>query len=176
MILHTKLDTDRTRITPISAEIAEAVVSSENAVLETGYGLRFPPPFRLPPMMDDFMPAVVQKLKYEPEQVGWWGWLFADKDTRVVLGSVGVSGPPDDLGAVGIAFSVLVKPRPVVAEILTAFPALSSLVRDDSPVLSLRSTFPRFFATTGRGFAVESQAFRQSFASFDIGQVLSLAD
>jgi hypothetical protein len=57
-------------------------------------------------MMDDFLPTVVQRMKYQPDQVGWLGWLFFDKETRDVLGSVGVSGPPGDTGAVGIAFSV----------------------------------------------------------------------
>lgn len=57
-------------------------------------------------MMDDFLPAAVQRLQYEPQQVGWWGWLFAEKNTLELLGAVGVSGPPDDTGAVGIAFSI----------------------------------------------------------------------
>ncbi|MDA1279610.1 MAG: GNAT family N-acetyltransferase [Chloroflexi bacterium] len=106
LLLHRKLETDRTRISPITAEIAEGMLSNDIAALETGYGLRFPLPFRLPPMMDDFLPAAIQRLKYEPGQAGWWGWLFAEKNTRVVLGVVGVSGPPDTTGAAGIAFSI----------------------------------------------------------------------
>ncbi|MDP6667394.1 MAG: GNAT family N-acetyltransferase [Dehalococcoidia bacterium] len=109
LVLHKQLETARCRITPITIEIAEAMLareSSQLAQLETGSRIKFPHPFRVPPMMDDFLPAVIQRLQYEPAQVGWWGWLFADKDTRVVLGSVGVSGPPDETGAVGIAFSI----------------------------------------------------------------------
>jgi len=57
-------------------------------------------------MIDDFLPAVVQRLQYEPGQAGWWGWIFADKKTRNVLGSVGLSGPPDSSGSVGMAYSI----------------------------------------------------------------------
>lgn len=106
MILHTQLETDRIRVTPITVEIAGGMLASESTLLETGDGIKFPFPFRLPPMMADFLPAATQRLRYEPGQVGWWGWLFADKDTRVVMGSVGVSGPPDATGAVGLAFSI----------------------------------------------------------------------
>jgi hypothetical protein len=40
----------------------------------------FPDQFRLPPMMmDDYLTAVAQRLRYETSQVGWWAWLFFDK-------------------------------------------------------------------------------------------------
>lgn len=106
LLLHQQLETELTRLTPITAEIADGMVARSPAALETACRLRFPHPFRLPPMMADFLPAAAQRLRYEPQQAGWWGWLFAEKDTRNVLGSVGVSGPPDTTGAVGIAFSI----------------------------------------------------------------------
>ena len=106
MLLHQQLETDRTLVTPLTSEIAEGMIARDHTMLNTEFRLKFPNPFQVPPMMDDFLPAVVQRMKYQPEQVGWWGWLFFEKITRDVLGSVGVSGPPDDTGAVGIAFSV----------------------------------------------------------------------
>ena len=106
LLLHRQLETERTRLTPITAQIADGMLAGSLAPLESLSRLRFPDPFRLPPMMDDFLPAAAQRLRYEPQQAGWWGWLFAEKDTRKVLGSVGVSGPPDATGGVGIAFSI----------------------------------------------------------------------
>lgn len=57
-------------------------------------------------MMDDFLPAIVQRLRYQPGDVARWAWLFFEKKTREVLGSVDVSGPSDSAGGVGMAFSV----------------------------------------------------------------------
>lgn len=106
LLLHRQLETELTRLTPITAEIADGMLARSRAALESSSRLRFPHPFRLPPMMADFLPAAAQRLRYEPQQAGWWGWLFAEKDTHMLLGSVGVSGPPDETGAVGIAFSI----------------------------------------------------------------------
>jgi len=106
MLLHQQLETERTLVTPLTSEIAEGMIARDYTLLNTEFRLKFPGPFQVPPMMDDFLPAVVQRMKYQPDQAGWWGWLFFDKETRDVLGSVGVSGPPDDTGAVGIAYSI----------------------------------------------------------------------
>ena len=106
LLLHRQLETELTRLTPITAEIADGMLARSHAALEASSRLKFPHPFQLPPMMADFLPAAAQRLRYEPQQTGWWGWLFAEKETRKVLGSVGVSGPPDETGAVGIAFSI----------------------------------------------------------------------
>ncbi len=106
LILHKQLETDRTRLTPITFELAEGMLARDHTVLETESRLRFPHPFQVPPMMDDFLPAIVQRLQSQPDQVGWWGWLFYEKDSHKVLGSVRVSGPPDETGSVGIAFSI----------------------------------------------------------------------
>ena len=103
LILHEQLETDRLLLAPLTVEIA----AGDSELLRPESRLIFPDPFRLPPMMmDDYLTAVSQRLRYEPSQVGWWGWLFFVKESRRVLGTVGVSGPPDDTGAVGIAFSV----------------------------------------------------------------------
>jgi len=107
LLLHEQIETDRTQLTPITLEIAEAMIAGDSESLRSESRLNFPHPFQLPPMlMDDYLTAVSQRLRYEPAQVGWWGWLFFDKETRDVLGTVGVSGPPDDTGSVGIAFSI----------------------------------------------------------------------
>ena len=106
LLLHQQLVTDRTIVTPITTETAQGMIDRDPQALQMESRLRFPNPFQVPPMMDDFLPAVVQRLRYQPGDVGWWGWLFFDKKTREVLGSVGVSGPPDEAGGVGIAFSI----------------------------------------------------------------------
>jgi RimJ/RimL family protein N-acetyltransferase len=106
LLLHQQLETDRTLVTPLTSEIAQGMIDRDGTLLEKESRLRFPQPFQVPPMMDDFLPAVIQRLQYQPEQVGWWGWLFFDKGTRNVLGSVGVSGPPEETGAVGMAYSI----------------------------------------------------------------------
>jgi RimJ/RimL family protein N-acetyltransferase len=106
LLLHQQLETDQTIVTPLTIEIVEGMIARDQTALEAETRLRFPRPFQVPPMMDDFLPAVVQRLQYNPGEVGWWGWLFFEKESRKVLGSVGVSGPPDVTGGVGIAFSI----------------------------------------------------------------------
>jgi RimJ/RimL family protein N-acetyltransferase len=107
LLLHEQLETDRSRLTPLTAEVAEAMMARDGDSLLSESRLKFPQPFQVPPMMhDDYLQAVAQRLQYEPGQVGWWGWLFYEKESRNVLGTIGVSGPPDDTGSVGIAFSI----------------------------------------------------------------------
>gem|GEM_PF-2321287 len=84
LLLHQQLVTDRTIVTPITTEIAQGMIDRDPQALQMESRLRFPNPFQVPPMMDDFLPAVVQRLRYQPGDVGWWGWLFFDKKTREV--------------------------------------------------------------------------------------------
>lgn len=106
MLLHQNLQSERTRVVPVTHEIAQAMLSRSSLELRSLNGLIFPQPFRTPPMIDDFLPAVVQRLQYEPGQAGWWGWIFTEQKSRKVLGSVGLSGPPDSSGSVGMAYSI----------------------------------------------------------------------
>jgi RimJ/RimL family protein N-acetyltransferase len=107
LILHEQLETDRLRLAPLSVEIAEGMIAGDTELLRAESRLMFPDPFRLPPMMmDDYLTAVAQRLRYETSQVGSWGWLFFDKESRKVLGTIGVNGPTGDIGAVGLAFSI----------------------------------------------------------------------
>ena len=146
ILLHQQLETDRILVTPLTSEIAEAMIARDSALLETESRLKFPQPFQVPPMMDDFLPAVVQRLKYQPEQVGWWGWLFFDKKARNVLGSVGVSGPPDDTGSVGIAFSIY-ESQENQGYTKEATKAVADWILAQSGVKSLRMTIhPKNFA------------------------------
>jgi hypothetical protein len=73
MLLHQQLETDRTLVTPLTSEMAEGMIARDHMTLNTEFRLKFPNPFQVPPMMDDFLPAVVQRMKYQPDQVGWWG-------------------------------------------------------------------------------------------------------
>ena len=73
MLLHQQLETDRTLVTPLTSEITDGMIARDYTLLNSEFRLRFPSPFQVPPMMDDFLPAVVQRMKYQPDQVGWWG-------------------------------------------------------------------------------------------------------
>ena len=107
LILHEQLETDKTRLTPLAGEISDAMMAIEGDSLLSESRLKFPRLFQAPPVRhDDYLQAVSQRLQYEPGQVAWWGWLFLEKESRNVLGTLGVSGLPSDTGAVGIAFSI----------------------------------------------------------------------
>jgi hypothetical protein len=70
LLLHQQLVTDKTIATPLTSEIAHGMIARDQLALEIESRLRFPNPFQLPPMMDDFLPAVVQRLQYNPGEVG----------------------------------------------------------------------------------------------------------
>ena len=66
MLLHQQHETGRTLVTPLTIEIAQGMIDRDSAALLNESRLRFPNPFQIPPIMDDFLPAIVQRLRYQP--------------------------------------------------------------------------------------------------------------
>lgn len=58
-----------------------------------------------PPLMEETLPFVRDRLRTVPGEIGWWTWLVLQKDTGQPVGAVGFGGPPDAEGAVMMGYA-----------------------------------------------------------------------
>jgi RimJ/RimL family protein N-acetyltransferase len=100
-----RLETARLVLEPFTAEAIDALLGGDEALLRGLTGYTFPRPVRPPPLMADVLPMVRDRLRAEPETLGWWTWLAADRATRQVTGALGFGGPPDPDGVVMIGYA-----------------------------------------------------------------------
>ncbi len=99
------LTTERLELVPFTAEAIAALLSNDTARLTALTGYEFPPPLRPPPLMEELLPQVRDRLVADPASLGWWTWLAVERSTRRVTGALGFGGPPDTEGAVMIGYA-----------------------------------------------------------------------
>lgn len=101
----TRLETSRLTLVPFQAEAIDALLTGDEAKLTALTGYHFPAPLSPPPLLADVLPLVRDRLRAEPDTLGWWTWLAADRATGRVTGALGFGGPPDERGAVMIGYA-----------------------------------------------------------------------
>ena len=101
-----RLSTDRLELLPLTADDLDALIRRDRSQLEAATGARFPDPLLPPPLMDDALPFMRDRLRAEPGELGWWAWLIIARATREAVGSVGLGGRPDDEGTVVLGYAV----------------------------------------------------------------------
>ncbi|HXW96776.1 MAG TPA: GNAT family N-acetyltransferase [Gemmatimonadales bacterium] len=99
------IQTRRLLLVPFEADAIDALVGGEEARLRSLTGFTFPSPLRSPPLMEEVLPMVRDRLRADPGSRGWWTWLTVDRTTKQVTGALGFGGPPDAEGAVMIGYS-----------------------------------------------------------------------
>jgi RimJ/RimL family protein N-acetyltransferase len=99
------LETQRLLLVPFEADAIEALLAADDRRLTALTGYTFPQPLRPPPLMDEVLPMVRDRLRAQPESLGWWTWLAVDRGTSQVTGALGFGGPPDAEGAVMIGYA-----------------------------------------------------------------------
>jgi [ribosomal protein S5]-alanine N-acetyltransferase len=99
------LETARLRLLPLSPEAIDALLTGDGARLRTLTGAAFPAPVRPPPLTEDVLPMVRDRLQADPAEAGWWTWAVIRKDTQEAVGSVGFGGGPDLEGAVMVGYA-----------------------------------------------------------------------
>jgi RimJ/RimL family protein N-acetyltransferase len=99
------LSTPRLDLQPFSADAIEALLAGDESRLGTLTGARFPAPLRPPPLLEEVLPLVRDRLRADPATLGWWTWLTIDRAGRQVTGAIGFGGPPDADGAVMIGYA-----------------------------------------------------------------------
>jgi ribosomal-protein-alanine N-acetyltransferase len=99
------IGTDRLELIPFTADAIDLLLARDERQLRETTGLEFPQPLRPPPLMEELLPQVRDRLRAEPVTLGWWTWLAVERDSRRVTGALGFGGPPDPEGAVMIGYS-----------------------------------------------------------------------
>jgi len=99
------IGTDRLELIPFTADAIDLLLARDERQLRETTGLEFPQPLRPPPLMEELLPQVRDRLRAEPATLGWWTWLAVERDSRRVTGALGFGGPPDPEGAVMIGYS-----------------------------------------------------------------------
>jgi RimJ/RimL family protein N-acetyltransferase len=96
----------RLDLVPLGAEALEALIVRDAIRLAEVTGARFPPPVDVPPLVEDVLPSIRDRLRLAPGREEWWLWLAVRRETREPVGVVGLGGGPDAGGAVTIGYSV----------------------------------------------------------------------
>lgn len=97
--------TARLSLRPLSAEAFDALLAADARALTAATGARFPEPIAPPPLMDDVIPFLRDRLRAAPDELGWWSWLVTERATHAAVGSVGFGGKPNADGAVIIGYA-----------------------------------------------------------------------
>ncbi|HXI22171.1 MAG TPA: GNAT family N-acetyltransferase [Gemmatimonadales bacterium] len=97
--------TARLELIPFRAEAIARLLAGDAPGLARETGLRFPDPLTPPPLLEDVLPLVYQRLLADPGSLGWWTWLAVERDNRFVTGALGFGGPPDQEGSVMIGYA-----------------------------------------------------------------------
>jgi RimJ/RimL family protein N-acetyltransferase len=100
-----RLETSRLVLLSLTADAIDAMLRGDAARLTALTGARFPEPLKPPPLTEDVLPLVRDRLRADPSQDGWWTWLVIRKDTREAVGSTGFGGGPDPEGAVMVGYA-----------------------------------------------------------------------
>jgi ribosomal-protein-alanine N-acetyltransferase len=105
-LIQTTVHTARLELSPLSAEAIEALLNGDAARLRSLTGAEFLAPVAPPPYMADSLPVVCDRLRSNPNEVGWWNWLIMRQDDHEAVGSVAFAGVPDETGAVLIGYAM----------------------------------------------------------------------
>lgn len=99
------LTTPRLTLLPFTADAIDALLACDEARLKALTGVTFPTPLRPPPLLEDVLPLVRDRLRASPGTLGWWTWITAERETGRATGASGFGGPPDEDGAVMIGYA-----------------------------------------------------------------------
>lgn len=99
------LSTSRLDLIPFTADAIDALLARDEARLGGLTGVTFPRPLKPPPLLEEVLPLVRDRLRADPASLGWWTWLTVERTTRRVTGAIGFGGPPDGDGAVMIGYA-----------------------------------------------------------------------
>ncbi len=100
------LSTDRVELLPLTADAIYALILRDRERLAALTGARFPEPLVPPPLMDDALPFMRDRLRAAPAELAWWARLIVVRETGEAVGSLGCAGPPDADGGVLVGYSV----------------------------------------------------------------------
>ncbi len=136
-----RLSTDRLDLLPLTADALDALIRADRAALETVTGARFPDPLTAPPLMEDALPYIRDRLLTAPADLGWWAWVIVVRATKEAAGILGLAGRTDDDSAVVLGYTIYpaFERRGYATE---ASQAMVSWALDQPSVSRVRATIP----------------------------------
>jgi ribosomal-protein-alanine N-acetyltransferase len=100
------LHTERLTLVALTPEAYTAWAAGDAAALSAATGVPFADA-EAPPLLGEDLPKIRDLVlaHWDPDAIGWWGWLATLTTTGEPVGSVGFAGRPDD-GVATIGYSV----------------------------------------------------------------------
>lgn len=98
-------DTERLRLTALTAEALTAWIHGDADGLRRETGVGFHEPVRIPPLFEEDLPVFDQRMREAAEDLGWWVWLISTRTDNEAVGVCALDGRPEE-GAVAIGYSV----------------------------------------------------------------------
>lgn len=97
--------TSRLTLSVFTADAIDAMLAGDALRLNAITAAAFPQPLSAPPLMEDMLPNVRDRMRTDPAQEGWWAWVVVRRDTGQAVGCVGLGGPPKDDGTVIMGYA-----------------------------------------------------------------------
>lgn len=86
--------TERLTLTVFTPDAIDALLAGNALRLNAITASAFPQPLAPPPLMEDMLPDLRDRLRKDPSQIGWWSWVVTRRDTGQAIGSVGLGDRP----------------------------------------------------------------------------------
>ena len=134
------IETERLRLTALTAEALSAWIDLDAETLRDETGVDFDEPVETPPLLGEDLPMFRERMREAAEDLGWWVWLVSTREDNRAVGVCGLGGRPDE-GAVDLGYSVypLVEGRGYATE---ASEALIQWVLAHEEATSVRAAVP----------------------------------
>lgn len=97
--------TERLTLSVLTPDAIDAMLAGDALRLSAITAAAFPTPLSPPPLMEDMLPNVRDRLRADPSQEGWWAWVVVRRDSGQAVGCVGLGGPPNEEGAVIMGYA-----------------------------------------------------------------------
>ena len=97
--------TNRLTLSVFTADAIDAMLAGDALRLNAITAAAFPQPLSAPPLMEDMLPNVRDRMRSDPAQEGWWAWVVVRRDTGQAVGCVGLGGPPNEEGTVVMGYA-----------------------------------------------------------------------
>lgn len=101
-----QIATGRLVLLPMTDDMLDELILRERERLEDLAGARFPDPLLAPPLMEDALPFMRDRLRAHPDELGWWSWLIISTASQEAVGVAGLGGKPNDAGVVLLGYSI----------------------------------------------------------------------
>lgn len=99
------LDTERLRLTALSAVALQAWIDRDAAALRELTGVRFGAAATAPPLLEEDLGSIRDMTAQGGDELGWWAWLVSAREDDTPVGVCGLGGPPAE-GTVTLGYSV----------------------------------------------------------------------